>query len=319
MRDLHTEEWFTFNLVPCTEPISIQDLEAGIKTHDLRPVVSAFVSNARTVFLIQSFAPSVFAAGKIAQLAETMAYEAITGKPFNSSPPPQIVPNEVAAMRDKILNGEIKPPSPLAGSASFPEIKAGYKMLGLGHSVELLMSMHVVIAWTLFETLFADLWEAALNAHPIGLSDLKGYKPKSETSEDTSGRFVKTIVLQKFNFDLRHAMGTLLKDKFKFTRLNTIRDAYKAAFHEHSNSINDALANPSLGAISVMRNVIVHKAGICDDEYKKKAQQLVGLIPQLDIGAQLELDGKILYRVLKEALQSSVELIRAVDAWIVAH
>ena len=44
----------------------------------------------------------------------------------------------------------------------------------LSDQIETLMLTQVVSVWTAFETLAGDLWEAALNAHPQGLSDLRG-------------------------------------------------------------------------------------------------------------------------------------------------
>jgi hypothetical protein len=131
----------------------------------------------------------------------------------------------------------------------------------LSDQIETLMLTQVVSVWTAFETLAGDLWEAALNAHPQGLSDLRGNRTrKSNDISDTRAEddeipdvstapdrqqgdqydgdendddeeTVATLpiprrLLQRRGYDLRDKMGTALKHEFRFISLGGIRRAY---------------------------------------------------------------------------------------------
>ena len=127
------------------------------------------------------------------------------------------------------------------------------------------LASHITATWTIFETLAGDLWEAAMNGHPSGLSDLHG-KPSSSSGQ-TEGKSIPLSQLEKYRYDLTDVMGTVLREKFNFTVLDSVRDAYSMAFHKHSKKIEAAIMDKSLDALNKVRNLIVHKAGIVDKRY----------------------------------------------------
>jgi hypothetical protein len=69
-------------------------------------------------------------------------------------------------------------------------------------------------------------------------------------------------------------MGTILRDKFNFTVLDSIRDAYSRAFHKDSKQIEAAISEKSIDALNKVRNLIVHKAGIIDKRYHDETKNL---------------------------------------------
>lgn len=124
--------------------------------------------------------------------------------------------------------------------------------------------------------------------------------------------------MQREGYDLRNKMGTLLRGKVDFTLLNESRDAYARAFSLDYTEIDEAITSLSLDAVSVLRNLIVHKSGKCDEEYQRR-QQGIPALPQLEIGQTLELNGELIAWTLHDMVETAAKLIRAVDSWIATH
>lgn len=180
--------------------------------------------------------------------------------------------------------------------------------------LEAWMSAQIVGAWTAFETLAGDLWEAALNSHPAGLSELKG--PRSDGAGD--GKSVPLNILQQFKFDLSKSMGTVLKQKYSFDRLENIRDHYFNAFYRDNDRIEAILNNKAIDALSSTRHLIVHRSSIVDQRYLNRSKNLPAA-PQALVGQPILLDGETIVCLVDPVLQLGRDLIMAVDDWLVSH
>ena len=181
----------------------------------------------------------------------------------------------------------------------------------LDAGVEAWLSAQIVNSWTAFETLAGDLWEAALNSHPHGLSDLKGKNVQGEKT-------VQIGLLQKYSFDVSKAMGALLKEKRPFDRLEDIRENYELAFYTDVAKISEALSNDLLDTLSSVRNLLVHRGGVVDERYLRRTKNLQ-LAPQAVIGERIKLDGDIVERLSLAMQLLGASLLHAVDEWLVAH
>jgi hypothetical protein len=193
----------------------------------------------------------------------------------------------------------------------------------------MLMSF-VIGAWSVFETMAGDLWEAALNIDPSGLAHLRGnpnrlrkngkpaFGAAKTKKDDPQSKSVDLDLIQFHKFDLRNKMGTILRGRYEFSRLSVIRAAYSAAFDVSSAQIDAALKDDSLDALSVVRNVLVHNAAIADQEYVRRSQGLKSL-PKAEIGKLLLLDGEIVVSLIKPALLQASRLLGAVDEWLHKH
>lgn len=173
----------------------------------------------------------------------------------------------------------------------------------------LLMLSLVTSAWTLFESLSGDLWEAALNAYP---------KLASATGKDVSTKTIHKLTLGKFN--LNELMGSALRedDAYSFIRLEGIRTAYFDAFLEHGDNIRAVLSNKSLDALKVVRNVIVHNASVVDKVYVRE-QRDAPTAPKLAVGERLILNGPQTFNLIDPVVRCSAELLERVDKWITGH
>jgi hypothetical protein len=157
-------------------------------------------------------------------------------------------------------------------------------------------------------------------------------KPESESTPDDDDRLCQDankgvslgIVhkLTRGTFNMSGAMGRLLAatERVQFTSLDNIRGAYSLAFSEKlkgasTSKIDAALSHPALNALSAVRNVIVHRAGVVDEDYLENAKSAPDA-PQLKLKDKLLLDGNIVRKLIEPTTLCGQELIGAVDAWM---
>jgi len=194
-----------------------------------------------------------------------------------------------------------------------------------GTQIESLCESLIIEAWSLFEALAEDLWEAALNEHPTVLASLSG-QPKSKLrdkaahfrpAEDAGGR-ISFNDLQANGFDVKRKMGTILKDAVSFRSLPAIRDAYLRAFSQQHQSIDDILDDEGLQYTAAARNVIVHKRGFVDKEYLTQVAKVTDALRPA-VGERLALSGELCARLCDSCRCCAVWLVNAVHAWIIGH
>lgn len=203
-------------------------------------------------------------------------------------------------------------------------------------AIDAFLAAVIVNSWTAFETLAGDLWVSAINAHPHGLSRLAGKEKRisfqagvqKEPSESGGRRDEddKKIPLNRIHdvtlgtFDLSSKMGDLLKGRVRFTSLWEIRRAYSLAFSDKidkkvTEAVDAALADNALDSLSLVRNVIVHKSGIADEEYDNERKRLPA-VPQVDKGQPISSDGDIVRCLVEPAARCSLSLLETIDAWL---
>jgi len=197
----------------------------------------------------------------------------------------------------------------------------------LEQGVDALLYALVTGAWSNFESLASEVWEAAINAHAPTLAYLQG-KTASRFSLDSAqkaratdqSKTVKLDDLEKYGYTINDKMGTIHVEsgKVNFNSLSGIREAYAQAFSKDYDAIDDALANENLDVVSQVRHVIVHSAGKTDEEYLTKTTSLVSA-PKATKGELLLLDGQIVGTQLAEMLECGTKLVAAVDKWLSEH
>jgi len=166
-----------------------------------------------------------------------------------------------------------------------------------------LLASLLVSSWTTFETLAGDLWESAVNARP---------KLAANVSKS-----IKIDMLQKHG---PQKLGTILREQREagFATLEEIRISYKRAFVEHGDRVQASLIGNALDALALARNLIVHKASRCDEEYARRSKGLPQL-PQLEIGQELLLNGSLVRSLVEPATIAARDLIAAVGSWMRTH
>lgn len=254
-------------------------------------------------------------------------------KPMSEEQFSEVNRRTIALSRERTLAGAKLLGTPQWNAHVKDELEKGTGPLGLfatskaaEGAIDAMLASYVTGAWTAFEALAVDLWETALNEHPMGLANLDGKlsrltktKQTIDKSIERDSKSVPLNFINRFEFDIRHHMGTLflMQRRYEFTRLQGIRAAYVEAFSKDYEQLDPIVTSDALDALSVVRNLLVHKAGIVDAEYEKRAKNL--RIPKLAVGQLLKLDGETVVGLIKPVFALGGHLIAAVDRWIEKH
>jgi hypothetical protein len=178
-------------------------------------------------------------------------------------------------------------------------------------SARFLLLAAISSAWTALECLAKDLWVVSLNSRPINLAHRAFQSISFDGATDgLTGRSITVGLLARHGFDLRSCLGTLLSSKFDFSGMKGIREAYFAAYGK-SPELENILANKDLETLEAIRHLIVHRGGIIDAEFKRRAK------PDAVEGELLALDGKIVSNLTNGAIHAGCDLLEFVDEWLV--
>ncbi len=214
---------------------------------------------------------------------------------------------------------------------------------------ESLLIAQITSAWTMFESFSGSLWENALNAHPRILAELKG-KPKNrihklaminagaidakEKNETVQSKINTDIDSERVvgisglhsisngSYDLGNKMGTLLRDRFSFPTLDGIRETYSVIMGADDDKLDKLFANNILDAVSIIRNVISHHAGVADKEYiykSKKMKYMNGILPRVEVGEKVTINGELAKNLVPPLVELAVKILETTDSWIVTQ
>lgn len=206
-------------------------------------------------------------------------------------------------------------------------------MIGVDKHISAMLHSQLTSAWTMFETMAADLWIGAVNACPDPLALLRG-KPKriphrdsiNEQDQDSKKAEKQFVLLKDLNavtkgtFNASGTMGRVLaaSRRVSFITLKGIRQAYSASFSSDHDSIDNALKNTALDDACLVRNVIVHCAGIADRMYIDDCKA-ANIAARGEFEKSLVLDQKTVRAIIDPVVECSLSLIEGVDQWIKTH
>ncbi|HYR23368.1 MAG TPA: hypothetical protein VEP30_10670 [Chthoniobacterales bacterium] len=182
--------------------------------------------------------------------------------------------------------------------------------MGAMQSMTNILYSVVIESWTAFETLAGDLWYIALDR---GLAEwrkragLRYDKPRATSDSDSSTIDVATIA------DPQNGYGSFLRDseKVPFQKLPNIKTAYGTVFGKQIQRKLFA-KDAYIDALSAVRNVITHKAGIADRKYV----EAVKTFPELNTvpkNKSIGLDGQIVRKLRNSAIIVGNELVMFLD------
>lgn len=171
-------------------------------------------------------------------------------------------------------------------------------------------------AWTAFECLATDTWVAAVNSRPVTLAArAMEAKATGDESDAFQGKTLQVWQLAQYGFDLRNRMGFLLRPKFDMTSGKTFDKAFTAIFTKES-LLDSLFKDPDLRLLEASRHVIVHNAGIVDEDFIQNTKGLNLAYPN---GQPLPLDGNLVSRLLNAAIESGCKLLKFVDDWLMKN
>lgn len=143
-----------------------------------------------------------------------------------------------------------------------PPLVDAYRTLGLNALVN---------SWTIFEAFSKDLWKHILNKQPQQFINhlLKSNNSSLNEIEGINGKQVSINLLSKFNFDLSNNLGDILSPKYDFTSAKGIKIAYQELLSLNKLELN-FLNDKQLSQLEITRHLIVHNAGIIDEDYLRR-------------------------------------------------
>jgi hypothetical protein len=162
-------------------------------------------------------------------------------------------------------------------------------------------------AWTALEFALRDAWIAVLNNNPapIGQRAIAQLPEKAE-GEDISRKQISLALLARNGFNVRSKLGDLLVEKYGFTSISGIRSAYSVIFEDRE-LLKGLFSDRKVVALEQARHLIVHRAGIVDQEYKRKTKCRTA------VGKELPLNGKWVSLHTNAAIGLVTEVLSKVD------
>jgi len=184
--------------------------------------------------------------------------------------------------------------------------------IGLSNTYEALLYSGTVWIWCSFEVLMKELWVIALNIG--GSYASKNVIRNLSNPEDAGGidllrgRYVSLDYLARYGYNISNQLGSALSYKFDFTSVNGIKEAYLCAFPK-SIAIRDSLDNKGIIGLEATRNVVVHNAGIVDEEFCKKMN-----MSKSEIAKKLQLNSRKLSDYGNSTIDVGLHVITAVSS-----
>jgi len=280
---------------------------------------------------------------RVMQSAHAMACWQVTGQPepetISKSQRKRIYKEHAKIIddyRQRFLSGAVLQEAWQADSNNFSVMLNGASDV-MRSGAEAVFANQVIGTWIAFETLASDVWEKAVNVYPTLLAELKGVARRISDAANTAysktrmrsdpdaisdaraDEKIRVSVIKKATHGFTRAptkLGTHLREagEVKFASLDHIRRAYSRAFSENHDEIDTVLSDKCFDALAVVRNVLVHKAGVVDLEYQKSAKGLQ--VPYADVRKPIELDGEITLKLTRAVVEKAGSLVEAVDSWI---
>ena len=172
---------------------------------------------------------------------------------------------------------------------------------------KLLLHAIVTQLWTAYECLVRDLWIAAVNAGSATLSQraFNGIDNK-ERDDGISRKAISVGHLARYGFDIKNKVGDLLVSKFEFSDVDGMKKAYVSVF-ENADEFDTIFGHSNLRQLAKSRHLIVHRAAIIDEKYRKESQCSQAIGEELNITA-LERE-----QYAQDVIRSGIALIGLID------
>jgi hypothetical protein len=167
----------------------------------------------------------------------------------------------------------------------------------------------VTSSWTAFECLAADAWVQAVNHSSDLRKKVNASSQVKKRGEDSDGLENKLEIDPVADYG-----GSLIESKrVSFQTLRNIKAFYGVILDKKSKDrIFKDTANGYVSALSEVRNVLTHKAGIVDSQFTQR----VSNFPELSAfkqGESLLLNGEIVKKLRAASAQTASAILATVD------
>ncbi len=321
------------------EPLALAGMFAeprlAAKNEILQKPVRSLVNNLARASAVVSLPAVSFATAMVDERCRCIAELRLTGSvEIPHAMPPHLMPKGVEECRR--LRGEWSAHPDYADrflaqiQFAAKEINALVSALDKSDAfqiaVDATLSSGLIGIWTVFETFATDVWVEAVNSRPMSLGEkaLLAPKPHVEDGEPIFPRgdsaekrpdSVKLDLLRKHGYNLSNSLGTIMErnGKFKFSRLQGIRQAYIAVWGDPVKAIFQTYDD--LKFLEAVRNVLVHRGGIVDKPFKERVKN-DPVLSKLAEDDALPVDSAMLSRFTKGVRGCTGDLLAFVDSWL---
>lgn len=161
----------------------------------------------------------------------------------------------------------------------------------------------ILLAWSYFESMSTDCWIGLLNEYPATFVH--------RVTNDIDEKKLPLSLLGKYDFTLKQHMGTILKQTFELTSLKGIKKAFRALLKDRANPTDVLFDQPELLTLSACRHLLVHRAGLIDEEFLKQSKTIMG-----NINDQLTVGPDDVPPLINSAINAGASLLVYMDSWI---
>jgi len=146
----------------------------------------------------------------------------------------------------------------------------------------------------------------------------------SWTDSDTEAERKKNIkvpfpvwMLRLPDFDVKTCMGTALSEmgKWDFAKRAKAADAYSKVFRDLTKQLDAIFKSDDLRWVAMIRNALVHNAGVADAEFVQLASRHP-VLSRVKVSQAIPINGMLTIETLRAACLCGAELISLVDAWM---
>lgn len=170
-------------------------------------------------------------------------------------------------------------------------------------SFENLFRLNTVYLWTVFEALCHELWKLSVN----NFSGTYGKNAFFNKKDRIVNPLINELTANDFKIDLKNNLGDFLINYFDFSGVLDIIKSYKAIFGDKFSAFGESLEkNIDLKNLQLIRNLIVHKAGIIDKLFKETTS-----LPQ-KIGDEIYISGEKFEIYADKSIGACVDIIEFV-------
>jgi len=230
----------------------------------------------------------------------------------------KIQKKQLSQARKEVFESEVLPKKNAKVKEAIDSAEKAFLVLlqddwgGLRSTYEALLFSAAVWIWCSFEVLMKELWELSLNYGGKYISkNVVSKLPDLEHGGSIDllrGRYISLDYLAKYGYNISAKLGSVLVSKFDFTSVNGIKEAYSCAFPKSAN-MRDALDNKGIIGLEATRSVVVHNAGVVDEDFCKKVNA-----SKPEIGKRLQLNSHKLCYYADSSIEAGVSVITAVSA-----
>jgi len=278
---------------------SCRGLIDQIHVKELKNSVNAFTVNINRLAALAQLPVSLFYWGSAAGQNYVVAYQDIMKKMYEFSTPAESYADKSDVIDERArdwTSGLVKrfqrdkeDWAEVAGDSHKQMLRLLPPEVPLSEGTEAILFSVVIGAWTAFETLVSDVWIGAYDALPREAKGQEGDQLRIQNKMNPDSEVQASVrkKAEKFQDDSGLSGEELVDEKeMWFSRLDWTRQHYSRLFSEKlqfakTTAIDDALMNIRLDGVNLVRNLLIHKAGIADATYVEDSK-LYPLAPQLD-------------------------------------